>query len=364
MATEDCNSHKAGRNWVAEHSSLASVPLPGGGLRIDASAIFPISPDAFFRLLTHPENYRIFRNVERCTCRKVLQDDGDRQLVLVDNVTFWKFGVLKGSATTRLAVLQDSSQHTMEFTLAPGVRNGHVQSLYGRWRVESWVDSKGRTCCKGSLFQTLVPRGIPPMFISAFAKIMKNQILHSFEDLATEALRTLAGRPALPPCAASSDAHEQSSNTREDPSSVLAALEQASTASSSSEFDVESSRGSGSCDVDWQPGARYGAGKVALEDAKVGIRSHALTRWASVVSEGDLVEVAYGHVDEDGPFYDMEEDQDQEQLVREDPESWSMFDWVPWKRLCAKTSTLLGSARSTLKVAETWYYGNESTSYA
>ncbi|CAI5953736.1 unnamed protein product [Closterium sp. NIES-65] len=112
----------------------AQVSAPKGAFcQIDSEVTMALPPDAVYNILCDPCNRRVFKNIRAVTYRRVLEDDGDRQLVEVEQSAVGKFLIFSGSCDVRIFVRQDRLKHTMSFAIA---RPGFMRRFEGSWQVD------------------------------------------------------------------------------------------------------------------------------------------------------------------------------------------------------------------------------------
>ncbi|CAI5989817.1 unnamed protein product [Closterium sp. NIES-64] len=119
--------------WRDEAAQLTVSTPKGTFCQLDCQVTLALPPDAVYNTLCDPYNRRVFKNIKAVKHRKVLEDDGDRQLVEVEQSAAWRFLVFSGSFDTRLLVTQDRAERTMSFKIA---QPGFMRRFEGFWRVE------------------------------------------------------------------------------------------------------------------------------------------------------------------------------------------------------------------------------------
>ncbi|CAI5511615.1 unnamed protein product [Closterium sp. Naga37s-1] len=119
--------------WHDEAAQLAVSTPKGTFCQLDCQVTLALPPDAVYNTLCDPYNRRVFKNIKAVKHRKVLEDDGDRQLVEVEQSAAWRFLVFSGAFDTRLLVTQDRAERTMSFKIA---QPGFMRRFEGFWRVE------------------------------------------------------------------------------------------------------------------------------------------------------------------------------------------------------------------------------------
>ncbi|KAG0570303.1 hypothetical protein KC19_6G152700 [Ceratodon purpureus] len=114
---------------------LLLVTQPKGSFcTIDTRFPASLDPDGVFDILTDPNNHRVFKNIKEVTYRKVLEDDGNRQYVEIEQLGRWKFLILSGSFATRVFVEQKRREKTLKLDLAK--QGGMMRKFSGSWKIE------------------------------------------------------------------------------------------------------------------------------------------------------------------------------------------------------------------------------------
>ncbi|KAI5082746.1 hypothetical protein GOP47_0002489 [Adiantum capillus-veneris] len=125
--------------FVHEPPVLTVTQPKGSFCQIDARFSVPLPPDDVYNIITDPNNRRVFKNIKEVTYRKVLQDDGNKQLVEVEQLGRWRFLMISGTFSCRVLVEQDRKQHTMIFDL---VKQGMMRKFSGSWKIEAFDPSE------------------------------------------------------------------------------------------------------------------------------------------------------------------------------------------------------------------------------
>nr|KJB15572.1 hypothetical protein B456_002G185100 [Gossypium raimondii] len=144
---------------------------------------------------------------------KVLVDEGQRQVVEVEQAALWRFLWWSGTISVRVLVDQNREDHSMKFEQ---VNTGFMKKFEGQWRIEPvFVDEetcfpfkpktlaeycscsggKGRIGSKVSLDQLVQPAIVPPPPISWYLRgITAKTTEMLIHDLVAEADRLTGGR--------------------------------------------------------------------------------------------------------------------------------------------------------------------------
>ncbi|KAG0561944.1 hypothetical protein KC19_9G105000 [Ceratodon purpureus] len=189
--------------WVDEVPAL-EVTVPKGTLcKFDSRFELGIPPDAVYNILTDPNNKRVFKNIQEVKYRKVLEDDGNRQLVELEQLASWRFLWLSGTLSACVLVDQDRSTHVVKYRLA---KTGFMKRFEGTWKIEPlYIDESGahvqapesgteRVASVVTLQQlwqsVIVP---PPPFGGYVRGITTRTTVEMMQELQTEAKRLREG---------------------------------------------------------------------------------------------------------------------------------------------------------------------------
>ncbi|KAI3992008.1 hypothetical protein MKX01_014899 [Papaver californicum] len=195
-------------SWVDESPEI-QVSVPKGSFcNLSVKVKVGLPPDAIYDIVTDPDNRRVFKNIKEVISRRVLVDEGSRQVVEVEQAAMWKFLWWSGTIAVHVMVDQNRDDHSMKFKQ---VKTGFLERFEGCWKVEplfvdekmcfpvkpkTWADydlctgGKGRVGSIVTLQQLVQPAIVPPPPISWYlrgitAKTTEMLIL----DLLTESAR-------------------------------------------------------------------------------------------------------------------------------------------------------------------------------
>ncbi|XP_022632468.1 uncharacterized protein LOC106779894 isoform X1 [Vigna radiata var. radiata] len=201
---EQLQAWRENPSWV-DRPPLVKVTVPKGSLcNLNAEVDVGLPPDAVYNIVIDPDNRRVFKNIkefpnfvkfnlvmsfcQEVISRKVLVDEGHRQVVDLDQAAIWKFLWWSGTISINVLVDQNRKDHSMKFKQA---NTGFMKKFEGCWRVEPlFVDEamchpfkpmtkedynactrgKGRIGSKVSLEQILQPAIVPPPPISWYLR--------------------------------------------------------------------------------------------------------------------------------------------------------------------------------------------------
>ncbi|KAG5001688.1 hypothetical protein AAZX31_08G276300 [Glycine max] len=185
---EQLQAWRENPSWV-DKPPLIKVTAPKGSLcNLDVEVDVGLPPDAVYNIVIDPDNRRVFKNIKEVVSRKVLVDEGHRQVVDLDQAAIWKFLWWSGTISINVLVDQNRKDHSMKFKQT---KAGFMKKFEGCWRVEPlFVDEamchpfkpvtkedyyacargKGRIGSKVSLKQTLQPSIVPPPPLSWYLR--------------------------------------------------------------------------------------------------------------------------------------------------------------------------------------------------
>ncbi|KAK9675566.1 hypothetical protein RND81_11G015700 [Saponaria officinalis] len=193
--------------WIDPTPEI-DVTVPKGSLcKLHARVDVGLPPDAIYNIVTDPDNKRVFKNIKEVISRKVLVDDGPRQVVELEQAAIWKFLWWSGTISVHVLVDQNREDHTMKFKQ---VNTGFMKKFEGCWRVEPiFIDEKicdpfkpetlsdynsctggrGRIGSRVNLEQLLEPALVPPPPIAWYlrgitAKTTETLINYMIEEVA------------------------------------------------------------------------------------------------------------------------------------------------------------------------------------
>lgn len=174
--------------WV-DQSPEIEVSVPKGSLcNLNAKLKIGLPPDAIFNIITDPDNKRVFKNIKDVISRRVVVDDGIRQVVEVEQAAIWKF--LWWSGTISVHVVVNQCRRDLEVKFKQG-KSGFMERFEGSWKIEplfvdeqlcsphqpkSWAEyescsgGKGRLGSIVSLQQLVQPAIVPPPPISWYLR--------------------------------------------------------------------------------------------------------------------------------------------------------------------------------------------------
>ncbi|KAJ7553259.1 hypothetical protein O6H91_06G090000 [Diphasiastrum complanatum] len=191
-------------DFVHEPPVLNVTQPKGAFCQIEARFSVVLNPDGVYDIITDPNNRRVFKNIKEVTFRKVLEDDGNRQLVEVEQEARWRFLIFSGSFPCRVLVEQNREKHSMTFDL---LKKGMMNQFSGSWKIEpmylseasSKVASEPVNSSKASdpvigswlqLHQVLEPSFIPPWPLTSYVRSVSVKIVREIcGDLQRECLR-------------------------------------------------------------------------------------------------------------------------------------------------------------------------------
>ncbi|GAA0155399.1 hypothetical protein LIER_13138 [Lithospermum erythrorhizon] len=194
--------------WVDQPSNI-KVTVPKGSLcNLNVEVNVGLPPDTVFDIVTDPDNKRVFKNIKEVISRKVLVNEGLRQVVEVEQAAIWKFLWWSGTFNVRVIVDQNRENYSMKFKQ---VNKGFMERFEGSWKVEpifldeklcdaykpkdledyiSCSRGKGRVASKVTLQQYIQPSIVPPPPISWYVRGITTRTSEMIiNDLQAEAAR-------------------------------------------------------------------------------------------------------------------------------------------------------------------------------
>ncbi|XP_020226399.1 uncharacterized protein LOC109808015 isoform X1 [Cajanus cajan] len=212
---EQLQAWRENPSWV-DKPPLIKVTVPKGSLcNLNVEVDVGLPPDAVYNIVTDPDNRRVFKNIKEVISRKVLVDEGHRQVVDLDQAAIWKFLWWSGTISINVLVDQNREDHSMKFKQP---NTGFMKKFEGCWRVEPlFVDEekcypfkpvtkedynactrgKGRIGSRVSLEQILQPAIVPPPPISWYLRgITARTSEMLINDLLAETARIRGGYEA------------------------------------------------------------------------------------------------------------------------------------------------------------------------
>ncbi|XAR65071.1 hypothetical protein NMG60_11009037 [Bertholletia excelsa] len=198
---------KENPSWE-DKSPEIKVTVPKGSLcELNVKVNVGLPPDAVYNIITDPDSKRIFKNIKEVISRRVLLDEGLRQVVEVEQAATWKFLWWSGTLSVQVLVDQNREHHTMKFKQT---KTGFMKKFDGCWRVEpllvdeklchpfrpktledyaTCTRGKGRIGSKVNLEQLVQPTIVPP---PPFSWYLRGITAKTTEGLITDLLAEAA----------------------------------------------------------------------------------------------------------------------------------------------------------------------------
>ncbi|KAF9626716.1 hypothetical protein IFM89_038890 [Coptis chinensis] len=199
---------KENPSWV-DQSPVVKVSIPEGSLcNLNVKVKIGLPPDAVFDIVIDPDNKRVFKNIKEVISRRILVDEGPRQVVEVEQAALWRFLWWSGTISVHVIVDQNREDYSMKFKQ---VKSGFMKRFEGSWRLQplfvdeqicfpfkpkTWADydrcteGKGRVASIVTLQQLIQPDIVPPPPISWYLRgitVRTTEML--INDLLAEAAR-------------------------------------------------------------------------------------------------------------------------------------------------------------------------------
>lgn len=205
---EQLRAWKENPFWIQQPPDI-KVTVPKGSLsHLNLNVNVGLPPDALYDIVTDPDNKRVFKNIKEVISRKVLVDEGTRQVVEVEQAALWRFLWWSGTISVHVLVDQNREDYTMKFKQ---LRAGFMKRFEGCWKMEPllldtelcyplkpetvkdyvlYSKGKGRIGSKLSLEQIIEPAIVPPPPISWYLRGITTRTTEMLiNDLLAEAAR-------------------------------------------------------------------------------------------------------------------------------------------------------------------------------
>ncbi|XP_006661122.1 uncharacterized protein LOC102713573 [Oryza brachyantha] len=175
-------------SWSDEPPEI-KVTVPQGSLcNLNLKFKAGLPPDAVYNIIIDPENKRVFKNIKEVISRKVVLDEGSRQIVEVEQAAIWRFLWWSGVLSVHVFVDQNRRNHTVKFKQG---RAGFMKKFEGCWKIEplfvdkevchpldpctleeynSCTNGTGRVGSSITLDQLIEPSMLPPPPISWYLR--------------------------------------------------------------------------------------------------------------------------------------------------------------------------------------------------
>ncbi|XP_068637382.1 uncharacterized protein [Aristolochia californica] len=194
--------------WIDQPPEI-KVTVPKGSLcNLNVRFKVGLPPDAIYNIVTDADNRRVFKNIKEVISRRVLVDEGLRQVVEVEQAALWRFLWFSGTISIHVLVDQNRADHSVKFKQG---KAGFMRRFEGCWRLEPlFVDEqscyphkpvsladydfytagKGRVGTLVNLEQLVEPALLPPPPISWYLRGITTKTTEMLiTDLLAEATR-------------------------------------------------------------------------------------------------------------------------------------------------------------------------------
>ncbi|KAI3763551.1 hypothetical protein L2E82_13476 [Cichorium intybus] len=195
--------------WDVNQPPAIEVSVPKDSLcQLNVEVNVGLPPDAIYNIVIDPDNKRVFKNIQEVLSRKVLLDEGSRQVVELEQAAIWRFLFWSGTISVHVMVDQNREDYSMKFKQ---VKPGFMKRFEGCWRVEpilldeklcypckpktlseymSCTQGNGRIASKVTLQQLIEPAIVPPPPISWYLRGITTRTTEMLiSDLVDEAAR-------------------------------------------------------------------------------------------------------------------------------------------------------------------------------
>ncbi|CAI9278299.1 unnamed protein product [Lactuca saligna] len=195
--------------WNDHQPPAIEVSVPKDSLcQLNVEVNVGLPPDAIYNIVIDPDNKRVFKNIQEVLSRKVLIDEGSRQVVELEQAALWRFLFWSGTISVHVLVDQNREDYSMKFKQ---VKPGFMKRFEGSWKVEpilldeklchpckprtlseymSCTQGNGRIASKVTLQQLIEPAIVPPPPISWYLRGITTRTTEMLiTDLINEAAR-------------------------------------------------------------------------------------------------------------------------------------------------------------------------------
>ncbi|CAN7050320.1 unnamed protein product [Brassica rapa subsp. trilocularis] len=200
-------------SWIDQPPNVQVKSQNGLFCHLNAEFNVGLPPKSVYKIFTHPDNKRYFKNIKECISRKVLMEDGPMQTVEVKQAAAWKFLWWAGTFPIHL-IVQENRKHLMSNYKQE--KTMFMKVFEGCWRVEPlFIDEhlcerlkpktqedydrctngRGRIGSKVTMDQMFQPSAIltPPPLSWYIRGITTKTTESMIEDLLAEAARIRGG---------------------------------------------------------------------------------------------------------------------------------------------------------------------------
>eukprot|EP01023_Acetabularia_acetabulum_P065022 TRINITY_DN8557_c0_g2_i3.p2 TRINITY_DN8557_c0_g2~~TRINITY_DN8557_c0_g2_i3.p2 ORF type:complete len:263 (-),score=35.71 TRINITY_DN8557_c0_g2_i3:1139-1927(-) len=125
-------------NFSEQDMKISCTQPEGFFVKVSMKAKINLAPQRIYDILTDPENHKIFKAIMPSSYRKTLYDDGNKQVVEVEQISKWRFLVFSGKFTTRLKVTQNRKLGTIRFDL---VKSDLMKDFEGMWTIQPFTQA-------------------------------------------------------------------------------------------------------------------------------------------------------------------------------------------------------------------------------
>jgi len=194
---QEMEAWKRNSTWTDEKPALEVTVPKEAFCKVNSQFKIGLPPDAVWNILIDPGNKRVFKNIQEVISRKVIEDDGYRQLVEVDQAAVWRFLWFSGTLSVCVLVDQDRRKRMMTYQLA---RQGFMKQFDGSWKVEPLhIDANGspapenaadRVASMVYLQQVVQPAVVPPPPFKGYVRGITTRTTETLlQDLQAEGKR-------------------------------------------------------------------------------------------------------------------------------------------------------------------------------
>ncbi|KAG2439892.1 hypothetical protein HYH02_010522 [Chlamydomonas schloesseri] len=192
-------SAATGKNYSVTVSNKA-----GYMCHVHVVANWDVPPEVPFAIFTHPDNSRLFRDIQRVGQRKVIKTEPAYKEVQVEQLGDIQILWIHRTYSTWLHVIEDSRDPDCLRTKFELLRSDVLGKFSGEWELRAVRDpSSGKVVgCRGELVQDVLPKGMPafmarlPVLGSVLRGISVRAVTRVMDDINIAMGRICAGHAA------------------------------------------------------------------------------------------------------------------------------------------------------------------------
>ncbi|KXZ49462.1 hypothetical protein GPECTOR_21g688 [Gonium pectorale] len=151
-----------------KHYSVSVSNKAGYLCHVHVQADWPMPPSVPFAIFTHPDNSKLFRDIQRVGQRKVIRTEPLYKEIQVEQLGEIQVLWMRRTYSTWLQVVEDMRDPDCLRTEFHLLRSDVLGKFSGKWELRSVRDpTTGQVIgCRGELHQDVLPKGMPSFLAS------------------------------------------------------------------------------------------------------------------------------------------------------------------------------------------------------